>query len=131
MICVFAFYGIIIVNVVDQRWSRRHKARGQGQPFREQTLSSQEQECSRPRTKDTGANVLQKKVLKFFFRRSPKKRSSKTFFRRSTKFLQFKKYCCPRAKDRAIFEDLRLRGQGHQNVSSRSPPLLLINPGNC
>ena len=53
---------------------------------------------------------------------------------------QFKKQCCPRAEDRAIFEDLRpqgqdqgldLRGQGLQNVSlrprtsSRTPPLLV------
>ena len=83
-----------------QRWSRGHKARGQGQehkkiPLRGQTLS-------RLRTgmleaKDTSANVLQKK------------RSSKIFFRRSAKFQHFKKKCCPGAKDRAIFEDLRPR----------------------
>ena len=46
------------------------------------------------------------------------------------------KLCCPRAEDRVIFEDLRLRGQGQgldlpgqghelQNVSVRTPPLLL------
>ena len=55
------------------------KIRGQGQ----------RQECSRPRTKDTNANVfLRKKVLKVFFGRSPKKkkRSRKTFFSQSTKF---------------------------------------------
>ena len=106
-----------------------------------------EQECSRPRTKDTGASVLKKKVFKIFFRRSPekknvfkiffrrfpKKRSSKIFFRLSTKFYQFKKYCCPRTKDRAIFENLRLQdqgldlqGQGLQNVSSRTPPTIRI-----
>ena len=36
--------------------------------------------------------------------------------------LRVKKKCCPRAEDRAIFEDLRLRGQGQelQNVSSAS-----------
>ena len=43
--------------------------------------------------------------------------------------------CCPRAEDRPIFEDLRsrgqgqgldLRGQGLQNVSSRTPPLVMI-----
>ena len=85
-----------------QRWSRGHKARGQGQghkkirgqgqgqPFRGQTLS-------RPRTgmleaKDQGhkAQVLSKKKKKRssqkFFRRSPKKkkkRSSQKFFKRS------------------------------------------------
>ena len=40
------------------------KIRGQGQPFRGQTLS-------RPKTKDTGASVLQKNI---FFRQSPKKK---------------------------------------------------------
>ena len=52
---------------MDQRWSRGHKARGQGhkkirgqgQPFRGQTLSM-------PRTKDTSASVLQKKKKKVF-----------------------------------------------------------------
>ena len=34
------------------------------------------------------------------------------FWRFPTKFQPFKKYCCPRAEDKAIFEDLRLRGQG-------------------
>ena len=51
---------------------------------------------------------------------------SQGFWRFSTKFQLFKKLCCPRAEDRAIFEDLRLqgqgldlRGQGLQNVSSK------------
>ena len=56
-----------------------------------------------------------------------KKTFSKKFFKRSTNFEQFKKYCCPRAEDRAIFEDLRPRGQGQglQNLSSRTPPLAI------
>ena len=126
------------------------KIRGQGQeqPFRGQTLS-------RPRTgmleaKDTSASALQKKrSSKNFFRRSPKKNKglhrnfssdlhkntfSKKFFKNSTKFQQFKKYCCPRAEDRPIFEDLRPRGQGQglQNTSSRprtssrTPPLVMM-----
>ena len=80
-----------------------------------------------------------KRSSKFFFRR---KRSSNFFFqatstrgnqkkglcRFSGRFLAFsneistvQKYCCPRAEDWAIFEDLRLRGQGQglQSVSSR------------
>ena len=35
------------------------------------------------------------------------------FWRFPTKFQLFKKQCCSRAEDKAIFEDLRLRGQGH------------------
>ena len=103
--------GVTLFNKVrssEQRWSRGHKARGQGQPFRGQTLS-------RPRTgileaKDQGhkAQVLSKKKKKRssqkFFRRSQKKKKkkkglhknfssdlhektlSKKFFNRSTKF---------------------------------------------
>ena len=107
----------------------------------------QGQECSRPRTQ---AQVLSKKKKKVFtktFQAISKKKKglhknfssdlhektfSKKIFKRSTKFQQFKKYCCPRAEDRPIFEDLRprgqgldLRGQGLQNVSSSTPPLLI------
>ena len=36
----------------------------------------------------------------------------RAFWRFPTKFQRFKKLCCPRAEDGAIFEDLRHRGQG-------------------
>ena len=75
------------LNRKSQRWSRGHKARGQGQghkkirgqgqgqPFRGQTLS-------RPRTKDTKRKCSPKKKKKKrssqkFFRRSPKKKKKK------------------------------------------------------
>ena len=122
----------------NQRWSRGHKARGQGhkkirgqgQPFRGQTLS-------RPRAgmleaKDQGhkrkCSPKKKGLHKNFSSDLHKKTFSKKFFKRFTKFYQFKKYCCPRAEDRSIFEDLRPRGQGQglQNVSSRTPPLVAI-----
>ena len=77
----------------------------------------------------TQAQVLSKKK---------KKSLHKNFSSAPKKFQQFKKYCCPRAEDRPIFEDLRPRGQGQglnlrgqgqgqrlQNVSSRTPPLLI------
>ena len=45
------------------------------------TIRGQGQECSRPRTKDTNASVfLRKKVLKIFFRRSPKKNGLEKHF---------------------------------------------------
>ena len=56
-----------------RRWSRGHKARGQGQGHKKKSEAEdsldrhsrgQEQECSRPRTKDTSA--LQKKKKKVF-----------------------------------------------------------------
>ena len=80
-----------------QRWSREHKARGQGQGHKK---------ISRPRTdplmakaKDTDASVLQKKGLQKFFSgdlylRKPKKRSLQIFpqgfWRFPTKFQRFK-----------------------------------------
>ena len=98
----------------NQRWSRGHKARGQGQghkknprprpgqPFRGQTLSRPWKECSRsrPRSKDTGSRCSQKKGLHKIFQAISKKngllttflvelqktRSSTKFFKRSTKF---------------------------------------------
>ena len=131
----------------EQRWSRKHKARGQGQLFRGQTLS-------RPRTgilmakdqEDTSASVLKKKkgLQKIFQAFSSKKGLPKIFFRRSTKFQQFKKKCGPRSEDRAIFKDLRPRGQGldlreqsqglqnessRPRTSSRTPPLLTSSIG--
>ena len=78
-----------------QRWSRGHKARGQGQghkkirgqgqgqPFRGQTSRGQGQECSRPRTKDTKRKCSPKKKKKVFTKIfqaiSTKKRFPKNF----------------------------------------------------
>ena len=86
--------------------------RGQRQPFREQTLS-------RARTP---AQVFSKKIIiirpsNFFFQVFSKKQnqkiSQKQFFLQKTiyKILRIPKYCCSRAEDRAIFEDLKLRGR--------------------
>ena len=83
-----------------QRWSREQrleaKAKTQKKSEAKAKHSSSEdrpsrgqgQECSklRPRTKDTGASVLLKKIFfKNFFKRSPKKRASNNFFKRSPK----------------------------------------------
>ena len=130
------------------------KAKAKDSLSKDRHSRGQGQECSRPRprTKDTSASALQKKkkvFTKIFQAISKKKKKkkkglhknfssdlhkktfSKKFFNRSTKFQQFKKYCCPRAEDRPIFKDLRPRGQGQgldlrgqgqglQNVSSRT-----------
>ena len=105
----------------------------------------QGQECSRPRprTKDKSASALQKKGLHKNFSGDLKKKGLPKFFRRSPQKTVFQKIfsgapqnfynsktkCCPRAEDRPIFEDLRPRGQGQglQNVSSRTPPLLFTH----
>ena len=73
-------------GVEDTRLEAKAKdtKKGQGQPFRGQTLS-------RPRTMDT-SEVFSKKVFKPIFQVfSKKKTSTKNFLRRSTKFHQFKK----------------------------------------
>ena len=73
---------------------------------------------SRPRTQ---AQVFsKKKVLKFFFRRSLKikkdlRKFSARFLAFSNKILTIEKIVLYSADDRAIFEDLRLRGQRLQN----------------
>ena len=75
-----------------QRWSRGHKARGQGPKKKseaqdslseDRTSRGQAQECTRPRprTKDTSASALLKKI--FFQAISKKKRSSQKFFKQS------------------------------------------------
>ena len=50
--------------------------------------------------------MLQVRKTKKVFANFPR-----VFRRFPTKFQLFKKECCPRAEDRAVFEDLRLRGQ--------------------
>ena len=116
-------------------------ARGQGQGPRTQT------QVFPPKKKDLQnffSGDLKKKVFKIFFKR---KRSPKIYFQaistwgnQKKVFADFPqgfwrfltKFQQPRAEDRPIFEDLRLRGQGQglQNVSSRprtssrTPPLV-------
>ena len=91
----------------------------------------------------TQAQVFsKKKVFKNFFSGDLYlRKANKDLCKVSAKFLAFfnkistvQKECCPRAEDRAIFENLRLRGQGQglQNLSSRprtslrTPPLIVI-----
>ena len=113
----------------EQRWSRGHKARGQGQGHKKirgqghkkkseakDSLSEdihsrgQGQECSRPRprTKDTSASVLRKKrSTKIIFQAfSSKKRLLKSFFRRSTKVQLLKKKVLSSSRGQANFQEL-------------------------
>ena len=116
------------------RTEKKIRDQGQGQPYRGQTLS-------RPRggmleAKNTSASVLKKKGLhKNFSGDLQKKTLCKKFSGAPQTFNNSKNSAVlePRqAEDRAIFEDLRIRGQGQglQNVSlrpktsSRTPPLI-------
>ena len=58
---------IPLLLIVEQRWSRGLKARGQGQGHKKIRGHGQGQECSSPRTKDTSASALQKKVFTKIF----------------------------------------------------------------
>ena len=124
-------------GVEDTRLEAKDRpSRGQGQGPRTQTQVFSKKRSSkfffRRSQKKEGFKFffLAKKVFKNFFSgdlylRKPKKRSLQSFPKVSGVFQRnFKgsKICCPRAVDRAIFEDLRVRGQGQglQNVSSRT-----------
>ena len=130
--------GLLLSHHNYQRWSRGHKAQGQGHKKnsrprprtafpRTDTLEAKDRNArgqgQGPRTQ---AQVLSKKkgLQKIFQAISTKKRFPKNFSSAPQK-------CCPRAEDRPIFEDLRPRGQGQgldlegqaqglQNVSSRT-----------
>ena len=104
-----------------QRWSRGHKARGQsqghkkirgqGQPFRGQTLS-------RPRTqarvfpKKKFLGDLKKSLQKNFLGIRQNKTSFQQFFQAIYKISTIQKIVLSSSRDRAIFKDLRPRGQG-------------------
>ena len=165
-----------------QRWSRGHKARGQGHKKnprprprtafpRTDTLEAKDRNArdQGPRTqsqvlskkkkkkkkkkglhKNFSGDLQKKKVFtKIFQAISKKKRSSQKFFKRSPlknvfqnifqalhKILTFQKIVLSSSRGQANFRgleasrpsqglDLRGQGQGLQNVSSRTPPLLI------
>ena len=84
-------------NTVEQRWSRGHKARGQGQAHKK---------ISRPRpsTKDTDASVLQKKGLQKIISGDLKKKGLKNFFQAKQ---VFKKYFSDDLHERKTKKGLR------------------------
>ena len=118
--------------------AKDRNARGQGQGPRTQAQVLSEKK--KVFTKIFQAISKKKRSSQKFFKLSPKKNVFQKNFQALYKILTIQKKRCPRAEDRAIFEDLRprgqgqgqgldLRGQGLQNVSSRTssrtPPLVL------
>ena len=141
-------------GVEDTRFEAKAKdtnkilGQGQGQPFQGQTLSR-----PRPRTKDTSASALRKKKgLHKNFLGDLKKHKKKKVFTKIFQAISTKKRfpknfsSAPQnfnnSKSSAVLEprtgqfsrtwgqelDLRGQGQGLQNVSSRTPPLVLDYP---
>ena len=76
-----------------------NKIRGQGQPFRGQTLSRPRTGMLEAKAKDQGhkrkCSPKKKSLYKNFFKRSQKKRSSQKFFRRSPQKNVFQKIFQP------------------------------------
>ena len=75
----------------------------------------------------SGEKGLQKTFLGDFHLRKAKKglrKFSARFLAFSNKILTVQKIVLSSSRGQAIFKDLRLRGQGLQNVSSRTPPLI-------
>ena len=133
-----------------QRWSRGHKARGQGQghkkirgqgqgqPFRGQIFSRPSTAMLKAKAKDQGHK---RKCHKFFRRPPKKKRSSQKFFKRSPqknvfqkifqalhKILTIQKILLSSSRGQANFRGLeasRPRPRTSKSkTSSRTPPLL-------
>ena len=111
-----------------QRWSREHKARGQGQehkkirgqvqPFRIQTLS-------RPRSKikNTGASVLQKKeVSRKFFQTISKNKVLKIFFLAIYKISTIQKVLLSSSQGQGNFRELKASRPSRRTCPSRSKP---------
>ena len=110
---------------------RTQKIRGKAkdQLLEDRPSRGQGQEYSRPRTKDKSFKKFffnsKKKVFKNFFQAISEKKKgfckfSARFLSFSNKILAIQKIVLSSAKDRAIFEDLRIRGQGLPYVSSRA-----------
>ena len=125
-----------------QRWSREHKARGQGhkknsRPRTQKKFEAKDslsedrhsrgqgQECSRPRTEDTSASALQKKrSSQKFFRQSPKKKKVFTkIFQALHKILKIQKIVLSSSRGQANFQGLEA---SRPSFHSNSPPLVSI-----
>ena len=126
-----------------QRWSRRHKARGQGHKKnprprtafpRTDTLEAKDRNA-RGQGPRTQAQVLSKKktvFTKIFQAISTKKRFLKNFSSAPQNFNNSKntavleprtsQFSTTRGQGQGL--DLRGQGQGLQNLSSRTPPLI-------
>ena len=115
----------ILLNCNYQRWSRGHKARGQGhkkiqgqgQPFRGQTFS-------RLRTgmleaTDTSTSALQKKrSSQKFFRRSPQKKVFQKIFQALHKILTIQKILLSSSRGQANFRGHEVSRPGPRTSKS-------------
>ena len=129
------------------RTQKKIRGQGQGQPFRGQTLSrprtgmleakakdqGHKRKCSPKKINKVYTKIFQaiskkkKRSLQKFSKRSPQKNVFQKFFQGLHKILTIKKIVLSLSRGQANFRGLDLRGQGQglQNLSSRTPPLVL------
>ena len=96
---------------IPQRWSRGHKARGQGhkknprpRPFREQTLSRPRTGMLEAKAKDQGQK--KKRSSQKFFKQSPQKNVFQKFFQPLHKILTIQKIVLSLSRGQANFRGL-------------------------
>ena len=98
--CLKVFMKLFLLSAVESRTQRsrprrrtqkKSEAKAKDSHTEDRSSWGQEQECSRPRprTKDTGASVLQKKVFEKTFRRSPIEENKQRLRKFSARFLAF------------------------------------------
>ena len=104
--------GNLKLNHIMQRWSRGHKARGQGhgQPFRGQTLSRPRTAMLEAKAKDQGhkrkCSPKKKRSLQKFFKRSPRKHFFQKIFQALHKILTIQKLVLSSSRGQANFRGL-------------------------
>ena len=87
--------------------SKKSEAKAMDSPSKDRTSRGQEQQCSRPRTKDTSASVLQKKKnCSQNFQEISRKNVSKNFFHALHKTLPIQKIVLSSSRGQANFRGL-------------------------
>ena len=117
------------VKAKDTKKSEAKYSPSEDRPFRAKDRNARRQ----GQGPSTSASALKKKkIFKNFFQAISKKKSSQKFFQALHKIITT---AIKSTKDRPIFEDLKLRGQGFdlrgqgqglQNMPSMTPPLVYI-----
>ena len=110
-VCTVLYRSEVEATRLEAKDTKKIPGQGQEQAFRGQTLSSQGQECSRPRprTKDTSASALQKKKRSSqkFFKRSPPKNVFQKIFQALHKILTIQKIVLSSSRGQANFRGLK------------------------
>ena len=105
----------------DTLGAKDRNARGQEPRTQTQVLSKQKKKVLHKKFSADLRKKKKKRSSQKFFRRSPQKNVFQKIFQALHKILTIQKILLFSSRSRPIFEDLRLRGQELQNVSSTTP----------